>query len=513
MQAVVSVRGMREGDANEISRGTSGRELMERAAKGIFDAYPFSGRTAIVCGTGNNGGDGYALALLLHAAQIPCELFPVEERFSVAGRFFYDACVRAGIPVTVCDEKTDFSGFAEIVDCIFGTGFQGEAAEPFAGVIRKINRSGSVVISADINSGLCGENGLAALCVTSDLTVSIGTRKPGHFLNQAQDVIGKLVNADIGIPVADEHLHLAEAGDFWTVLRPRRHFSNKGDYGYVTVFGGSPEYAGAAKLANLSASALRSGCGVAQLAVPESIAGAVAPFLLESTLLPVPADETGKMKYCPALLDHLLARQASMAVGMGWGRSPEYEKILSHLLEHGTIPLVIDADGINTLSGMDLTALKRTQCRVVLTPHPKEFERLSGVPVGEILRDPIGYARSFAKEYGVCLLLKGCCTVVSDGEETLLVNRGCAGMATAGSGDVLSGILAGLLGFCREDLLLTVACGAYLAGRAGELAEEKTNAVSMIASDTVGQIGCAVGELLKSFGDGENSGKRFTSGI
>ncbi len=492
--------GMREADAAEQRRGISGRELMERAAREISEAYPFAGCTAIVCGTGNNAGDGYALALFLHEKGISCTLFLVEDRFSPDGRFFYDACMREGIPSCPCTEKTDFSAYAEIVDCLFGTGFRGEVSEPFAGVIRAINRSGKTVISADINSGLSGDNGLSSLCVHSDLTVSIGTRKPGHFLNRARDVIGKLRNADIGIPVPEEHLYLAEAGDFASVLQPRPHFCNKGDFGYVTVFGGSPEYAGAAKLANLSASALRCGCGVVQLAVPASVSGAVAPYLLESTLLSVPSDASGKMQYCPELLDRLLERQAAMAVGMGWGSSPEYEKILLYLLEKGSIPLVIDADGLNTLAKTDLSVLGRTGCRVVLTPHPKEFERLSGIPVGEILRDPVRHAREFAAQYGVCLLLKGSCTVVSDGRDTLLVNRGCAGMATAGSGDVLSGVLAGLFGYSTASPLLTAACGAYLAGRAGELAEEKSNPVSMIASDTVEQLPFAVRELMEAGG-------------
>ena len=140
--------------------------------------------------------------------------------------------------------------------------------------------------------------------------------------------------------------------------------------------------------------------------------------------------------------------------------------------------------------------LSDTHCRVVLTPHLKEMERLSGVSVADLQRDPVTHATAFARKYGICLLLKGCTTVVTDGEETYLVDRGCAGMATAGSGDVLSGILAGLLGY-SEVTPLTVACGAYLAGRAGELAERDVNPVSMLASDTVSHIAEAVGELLK----------------
>jgi NAD(P)H-hydrate epimerase len=233
---------------------------------------------------------------------------------------------------------------------------------------------------------------------------------------------------------------------------------------------------------------------VAQLAVPESIAGSVSPYLLESTLALLP-DRDGKMIFAPDALDRVLARQAALAFGMGWGRSPEYPAILQHILQHYATPTVIDADGLNTLAEMDLSLLRQTKCKVVLTPHLKEMERLSGVPIAEIRKDPIRAAEAFAKAYGVILLLKGTCTVITDGEETYLVNRGCAGMATAGSGDVLSGVLAGLLGYAPCDAL-TVACGAYIAGLAGELAEKDVNPISMTASDTVAHIGQAISKMI-----------------
>ena len=255
--------------------------------------------------------------------------------------------------------------------------------------------------------------------------------------------------------------------------------------------GGCVEYSGAAKLANMSAAALRAGCGVVTLAVPDAIANSVSPYLLESTLLPMPCDASGKMTYSPKILDNILSRYASIAVGMGWGSSDAYQDILAHLLQNVHQPLIIDADGLNTLSKMDLSLLKGVKAPVILTPHLMEFSRLSGESVAEIESDPIAHATAFAKEYGVILLLKGCCTIVTDGKTVYLSNRGSAGMATAGSGDVLSGILAGLCGYLPPDAL-TVAAGAYLAGMAGELAQEKGSAVSMVASDTVKEIANAL---------------------
>ncbi len=495
MIPVVDVATMRARDAATIAEGVPGRELMRRAAVGIFESYPWQGRTAIVCGSGNNAGDGYALALLLHAAKIDCTVFLFSDRFSPDGAYYYEACRCAEIPIVRYTAQTDFSDYREIVDCLLGTGFCKTVEGALAEVIEKINASGKTVISVDINSGLNGDNGMAELCVHSDLTVSIGFLKSGLLLQSAKDVIGRVVNRDIGITLTENARHLCEMRDFCELLRRRKQSSHKGNYGYVSILGGCPSYAGAVKLANLSCSALRAGCGVAQLIVPQSLSAAVAPYLLESTLATLP-DEDGYLIYDASAIDRVLSKQAALAVGMGWGSAPAYEQILAHILTHCDIPVVIDADGLNTLAGTDLSILRSTACRVILTPHLKEMERLSGYSISEITKDPVGVTERFARQYGVTVLLKGACTVISDGRETYFVNRGCAGMATAGSGDVLSGILAGLLGFCPPTPL-TVACGAFIAGYAGELAERDVNPISMLASDTVAHIAQAVGEMME----------------
>ncbi len=493
MQKILSVETMRTSDAKTIQQGISGRELMWRAANGVFQSYPWRGKTAIVCGGGNNAGDGFALALLLREAHVNCTLFLLFDTFSPDGAYYYGKCKEIGIEAVAFSSGEAFEGYREIVDCIFGTGFRGEVDGIAADAIRAINQSGKAVISVDINSGLNGDNGLSALCVKSDLTVSIGFYKTGHFLNQAKDSMKKRVNVDIGIGLHGECCYLCEDTDFEGILKPRLQASHKGNYGYVSILGGCEAYSGAVKLANMSCAALRAGCGVAQLIVPKSIVGSVSPYLLESTLATLPDGE----EFEPSLLDRILANQKALAIGMGWGRSPKHAKILAHVLQNYELPLVIDADGLNTLAEMDLSVLKASKCRVILTPHLKEMERLCGRPLREIAADPIGCARAFAREYGVILLLKGPTTVVSDGTDVYLVDRGCAGMATAGSGDVLSGILAGLLG-SADCSALTAACGAYIAGFAGELAEKAVNPISMLASDTVAHIGEAISNILAS---------------
>ena len=281
----------------------------------------------------------------------------------------------------------------------------------------------------------------------------------------------------------NEFTYEIETKDIKNKFVNRPSDTNKGDYGYVGIMGGSLEYSGAVKLANLSASAMRAGCGVVRLIVPEGIAKAVAPYLLEQTIFPM-NDNANKMVFSEEQINEALTKLKALAIGMGWGQSKEYEKILEYILGNYNIPVVIDADGLNTISKMNMDILNSTKCKVILTPHLKEFERLSKIKIEDIKQDEITIAKDFAKKYDVILLLKGPTTVVTDGEKVYLVKRGCPGMATAGSGDVLSGILVGLLGYNEPDIL-TVATGAYLNGLAGEIAQEKYTDISMIASDTV----------------------------
>ena len=494
MQTVVDVNTMRESDRVTVLSGVSGRELMWRAACGVRDCHTWQGRTAIVCGVGNNAGDGFALALLLQAEGHVCTVLTLSDRFSNDGAYYYGKCKENAIDIRPFDASVELSGYDTVVDCIFGTGFHGSAEGIYKEAIEAINASGATVISVDINSGMNGDCGIGTPCVRSDLTVSVGFYKYGHFLGDAKDTIGRLINVDIGIPLCGRSAKLVEKSDFSDIFATRKQNSHKGSYGYVSVLGGCASYAGAVKLAGMSAAALRAGCGVSQLIVPECLFASVSPYLLESTLRLLP-DRNGHAIFSPDDLDAALRGHRALAIGMGWGSAKDNYSILSHILTHYALSTVIDADGINCLAENGMQLLKNTRCDVVLTPHPKEMERLCRRPVREILADPVGVAEAFAREYGVILLLKGPTTVVTDGDETYLVDRGCAGMATAGSGDVLSGVLAGLLGYspCTP---LTVACGAYLAGRAGELAEAALNSVSMNASDTVAQLGRAISEVL-----------------
>ncbi len=210
MVKAVSTQVMRESDAWTIANGTPSEELMARAARAIFEEGTWEPPVAVVCGKGNNAGDGYAAALLLDDIGIWCELILLEEKFSEDGAYYFQQCMEKEIPCMLWEEGIDLSGYGTILDCLLGTGFSGEVKEPMASLIRAVNESGAYVISADINSGLNGDTGEGDLFVKSDLTVSIGTYKLGHFCGRAKEAMKKKVNRDIGIEIRGQYVMMEE---------------------------------------------------------------------------------------------------------------------------------------------------------------------------------------------------------------------------------------------------------------------------------------------------------------
>ena len=493
MIQVLSVENMRKSDAQTIAGGIPGRELMFRAGRGIVGLTDWKPPVAIVCGSGNNAGDGYVCAFLLQQGGIPCEVILLSEKTSEDGGFYLRQCREAGVPVSLWAPGRDLKGFGTVLDCIFGTGFRGAVYGPALEAIQAINESGAYVVSADINSGLNGDSGMADLCVCSDLTLSIGGYKAGHFLNMAKDVIRKKQNIDIGISPADRPYRLMEAKDLAGLFAPRKNFSNKGTYGYVALIGGSVRYSGAVRLAWMANAAMRAGVGVVKVAVPGAIRQEVASAVLESTLFPLSDDGNG-IVFSENEIAELISNVKTVAFGMGIGTGEGARKTLEYLLGHYKGTLIVDADGLTLLSRMEQAVLRNPSCSLILTPHLKEFSRLTGFSTEEILANPVQAAEGYASANHVILLLKGPATIITDGETTYLTDSGCAGMATAGSGDVLSGILAAVAAYTK-DLLCGTAAAAWINGKAGEMAQEKMGTAGMIASDTVSCIPAVIREL------------------
>lgn len=281
-----------------------------------------------------------------------------------------------------------------------------------------------------------------------------------------------------------------EDNDIKSFFKKRDKESNKGTYGYVGIMGGSENYPGAVKLASLGEHALYAGCGVSRIIVPKSIASQIQNFVLEATVFPL------NNEYDEEELALSLKGLKALSVGIGFTVTKTNEKIIKYLLKNLDIPLLIDADGLNILSSMDLNILNESKCKIILTPHLKEFSRLIKKPVEEIKENRLELVKEFVSKYNVCLLLKGTTTIIANKDELYLSKTGTPGMATAGSGDVLTGIITGLLGY-NTDIVKSVAVGAYINGRAGEYACLEYSEISMVASDTARCVSRVIKDLTK----------------
>ncbi len=403
----------------------------------------------VLCGTGNNGGDGFVCAEKLIARGFAVKVYALEGSLSAD-------CAR---------EKQKYSGqYTQeisggiIVDCIFGTGLTREVTGKYAEVIAKINASGAFVISADIPSGLSGDSGKILGCaVRADLTVAIAEYKAGHFLGDGTDLCGTLIKKDIGITCPDDgYAYIFNDCDIKPFYLKRKRNSNKGTYGSVNLIAGSSKYIGAAALA--AEAALKSGCGYVKLITCNDVKYALAAKFPQVVF-------TGKEDLTSNLI----------AIGMGCGVSSELYNKIKYLLANYTGTLIIDADGLNTISKFGIDILINKSCRVILTPHPKEFSRLTNLSVEEILSDPLKNAKDFAKKYGVTLLLKGAASIITDGEKTVINAKGSTALAKAGSGDILSGYIGGCVAR-GLDPFDGVVCAAYTIGiTAEEVSEQKTD--------------------------------------
>ncbi len=481
MERILSARQMRDADYFTITKlGVSEDILVERAGQAVAEEIikKFLGGRVLVCiGKGNNGADGRVVA----------DILSKKHGFSVTTFDLSNA------DFTIFDKDYDI-----IVDCILGTGLSRKVEGVFEKTITKINESNAYVISCDVPSGLNADNGMVlGVAVKSKLTVAIQELKTGHFLNDGPDYSGKIIAKDIGISVwEDDFIKRLNDEDVSKFFPKRARNSHKGNFGKVTVFGGSKDFPGSVYLSLLSLSALKSGVGYTNLAIPESLYQVYALKNPECIIQTV-KDSDGSILFDKNGIDKML-NSNSIAVGMGLGVSLEIYKTIEYILRNFEGKLLIDADGLNTIAKFGLDVLKNKKCDVILTPHIGEFCRLSGLDKQTILSNPIEIAKSFAKKHGVILVLKNATTIITDGEEVFINTTGCSGMAKGGSGDVLSGFIAGVIArSSTNELLETVASACYVFGTAGEIAEKSKSAYSMNATDTINCLADAIIKISK----------------
>lgn len=462
--------------------GIDGLILMERAAYMLANEIMRSNprRVLAVCGVGNNGGDAYACARMLHLSGIDVALAPLCQMDKLSGDALKNASICKNLGIRAIDTCDDFGGYDVIIDGVFGTGLSREPQGVFADAIARINSSGAMVYSVDIPSGIDGANGqVLGTCVDADVTVTFQWAKRGHYLYPAPRYVGKLVIADIGIPPPAAWAGDAEILDEAMVERlcpSRARDAYKNQFGHALLIAGSTGMAGAAVIS--ATACMRTGAGLLTVCAP---AASVAPHVQSRVpvAMCIPFAETEDLS---EVIQTALNGKTAVGYGCGSGRTLRSSLPLEPVLASG-LPAVIDADGLYHLA-TKLPSLAKRDCGTVLTPHMGEMARLLGRPV----HDPVQDALDFAKQHGVVVLLKGACTVIAapDGQLTLNVT-GTSGMATAGSGDALTGVILSLLaqGLCAYD---AARVGAYLHARAGLAAEKAHGTASMTAMDLADSI-------------------------
>ena len=512
---VVTAREMKQLDSRTIEEYDVPAEwLMENAGRRVVEEIentwgPVKGkRIAIVCGKGNNGGDGLVAArhLLKRSARTRVYLMGPTAAVMGEARTNLERFREIGGTIQALDEESagrlagELSEQDIVIDALFGTGLSSPLTGLAAQAVEAINASGKPVLSVDLPSGIHTDTGqIMGTAVKADVTVTLALPKRGLLLWPGAEQAGRLEIRDIGIPEAlvsqiSPTVRWLSAPEHSAILKRRPMNAHKGSFGHVLVIAGSIGKGGAAVMTSLSA--LRIGGGLVTLAVPSSLEGALPDRPLEIMTLPLPQTEDRTL--APSGLDSLLKfaeDKTVAAIGPGLSTQPETARLVHDLITNLSIPMVIDADGLNILAS-HLDILKQARAPIVLTPHPGEMARLAGTSSEAVQADRLAAASEFVGRYPVTLVLKGARTVIADRDGILTINTtGNPGMATAGTGDVLTGIIAGLIaqGYTPDQ----AAClGVYLHGLAGDLAADEIGEIGFLAGDLIRQIPAALSKAL-----------------
>jgi NAD(P)H-hydrate epimerase len=512
---ILNAEQMREADRRTIDEiGIPGVVLMENAGRQVVAAMEAafeqlaSGRVAILCGRGSNGGDGFVVARTLAHRGIDVAVFLFGRVADVRGdaRANLEILGRLGltvVEVTSAEEwelhASEIAGCDVIVDAIFGTGFRGPIQGLLETVVADVNGSGVPIVSIDLPTGLSADtHETAGPSIEATLTVTLAAPKVPLVLPPAEARAGDLVIADIGIPetVIDEiegpRIELLTREAMRELVGPRAADAHKGDFGHVLVVAGSVGKTGAAHLTAVGA--LRSGAGLVTIATARSAVPVVAALAPEYMTEPLEETADGQVDF--AAIERVLELRADViAAGPGLGVGPGTAAFVHALVERAGVPLVLDADALNAFADDPDRLAGRDGVDVIVTPHPGEMARLLGTSAEDVQRDRIGAAREFAAAHRVWTVLKGSRTVIAAPDGRAFVNlTGNPGMATGGTGDVLTGMIAAWL---AQLLDAEAACkiAVYLHGMAGDLAEADEGEVAMTAADVAGHLGDAVMEL------------------
>ncbi|MFC1868076.1 NAD(P)H-hydrate dehydratase [Thermodesulfobacteriota bacterium] len=498
---------MQEMDRMSIHEmGIPGIVLMENAARGAsriflehFDPIEAS-QVVILCGRGNNGGDGYAMARYLHHAGLRVTVILLGEFDKISGDALTNLEIikRMDLEIIEAAGSEKKKGFRRpleecdfIIDGILGTGLNSPVRGLYGQVIQEVNASGKPVMSIDIPSGLNADTGqVMGVAVNADLTVTFGFPKLGQMLFPGAKLVGRLARVDIGIPdiVAERvkaayQCHIVEPDDFSDLFRGEERDTHKGDRGHLFILAGSTGKTGAASLTALGA--LRAGAGLVTLGVPKSLNSILETKLTEAMTVPLPETEDGSLSIkAKEEIYGLFEGKTALALGPGLSTNPETSALVREIIAECGLPMVIDADGINALAE-DSNALKSLNEKKLLTPHPGEMGRLTALKSKDVQIDRVGTATQFVENYGGYLLLKGARTLIAEPGGRIYLNpTGNPALSSGGSGDVLTGLISGFLAR-GWPMIRSAIAGVYMHGLAADL----------LAED-MGEAGILAGELL-----------------
>ncbi|MDR4494738.1 MAG: NAD(P)H-hydrate dehydratase [Nitrospirales bacterium] len=501
-----------------------GITLMERAGQGVVEhlisawGSPKGHTILIVCGKGNNGGDGFVVARLLHkkGAKVHTILLSSPKELSPDAKTMYRRLTQLApssrLHIQPSSEKLQslLEGGHVIVDAMLGTGLTSTVREPYLSAIELINLSSGKVAAIDIPSGLDSNNGtVLGSAVNADLTVTFGYPKVGLYLGTAIDRVGQVHVVDIGIPTQfasdlSPRIQLLTQDRVRQMIPARPPTAHKGTFGHAGLLAGSPGKTGAAAMAGLSA--LRIGTGLVTIACPHTVSPVLEAKLLEVMTDPMPDSPQHQLGMDSfSALRSFMQNKSALGVGPGLGVSEDTTALLIKLLPQSDIPCLLDADALNGLAGHP-EVFSATRVPPILTPHPGEMARLmgEGYSANTINQDRLTVATRFAQEHRAIVVLKGARTIVAEpGGQIAICPTGNPGMASAGMGDVLTGMITGLLaqGVASWD---AAQVGVYVHGLAGDLAAARLGYAGLIASDVISAIPQALQTILET-ASGDNT--------
>lgn len=474
---------IKKSEEKAVMSGTfSFRELMYKAgtsaAEIINQKYDCENKKiAVICGNGNNGGDGFVIARHLYEHGADVEVFlPLGTPKTSDASYYYEKLSPIKISNNFCGQ------FDIIVDAVFGIGLSREPDQNLTSLFETINNSGSTIVSVDIPSGVCSDTGkVFTTAVKADSTITFIALKPCFMLPLGSDFCGEIMVCDIGVEPIDFLFETIEKPTF-----PKRlHNSHKGTYGTALIIAGSYGMAGALMLC--SKASLRSGLGIAKCVMCKSIYPAFTSFLPEAVCVPTNETKNGTLDSDFIDISKLAKGSTAILFGCGIGIDSSTIEILRKVIKESNIPTVIDADGINLLS-RNIELLKESKVPLILTPHPAEMARLCNCSTNDIENDRINIAKTFAKKHNCYLVLKGANTIVATPDGEIAINMcGNPSMATGGSGDVLAGVIVSLLAQGFEPCF-AVKSAVYLHSHAGDKAVLKRGAHAVLPSDIIEEL-------------------------